>query len=70
MPGHWHKQKPGPLHPTRQTWETDPCTTSVMGGPVETAEAREQLRHANQQLELQSQYPGRDRDDEPTNVIP
>jgi hypothetical protein len=41
-----------------------------MSGPVETAEAREQLRHANQQLELQSQYPGRDRDDEPTNVIP
>ena len=70
MPGHWTKQKPDPLHPNWQTWETDPCTASVtMGTSITPAEITAQLQHANQQLELQSQYPGRRPHRERTNVI-
>jgi hypothetical protein len=71
MTGFWHKQKPDPLHPGEQTYELDCCEASVaMGATISPTDVVEQLRHANQQLELQRKYPGRHREPEPTNVIP
>jgi hypothetical protein len=63
---HWNRVR---SKPSEQTFATDPITTSVMGGPVDTSAAREQLRHARQQQELQSTYPGREREGELTNVL-
>jgi hypothetical protein len=45
-----------------QTFDCAPYETEVIGHPYDTTEAERQLAHANQQLALQSQYPGRDRD--------
>jgi hypothetical protein len=66
MPGRWSKI---PTKPNTQTYEFDPCTTSVVGHDPADEEAARQLQHANQQLELTRQYPGRQPEALPDNVI-
>jgi hypothetical protein len=48
-------------HPMTETWETELCTTDVVpafdGDPEQLV--ADQLAHANEQLAIQSQYPGR-----------
>jgi hypothetical protein len=70
MPGRWTKQDRDPLCPTAQTWENDSCTASVICITDPPTDAvQEQLRHANQQLALQSEYPGRNPNRLQSNVI-
>jgi hypothetical protein len=69
MTGRRHKQKPDPLHPNEQTYELDCCAACVaMGTIINPADVAGQLRHANEH-EFTRQYPGRDREPGPTNVI-
>jgi hypothetical protein len=46
MVGHWNKIS---TKPNTQTFEFDPCTTSVVGHETADQEAA-QLQHANEQL--------------------
>jgi hypothetical protein len=66
MAGRWTKRR---THPSVQTFDCAPCEAEVIGAPIDAAQAEEQLRHANQQLELQSQYPGRNRERGPNKVF-
>jgi hypothetical protein len=69
MIGRWTKAKTDPLNPTWETWEGIACVASVAGGPVDLTVIEQQVRHANEQLELESTYPGRNRDRVQNNVI-
>jgi hypothetical protein len=62
----WTRRRP---KPNVQMYETAPYETQVIDVQFDTAEAERQLQHANQQLELQSQYPGRQRQRKRANVI-
>jgi hypothetical protein len=54
--GRWNKR---PTRRNTQTFECDPCKTSVVGPAVDEQEAEKHLRHAKEQLELERHYPGR-----------
>jgi hypothetical protein len=56
--------------PSEQVYDAAPYETQVISVEISTAKAAEaerELTHANEQLELQSKYPGRSRT--PDNVI-
>jgi hypothetical protein len=55
---HWRHR---PSKPNEQVYETPPYTTEIIEVEFDTTEAKRQLAHANQQLALTRQYPGRPR---------
>ena len=52
----WHRVRGTP--PGVQTWESDPDDTEVVQADPNAAGA-EQLKHAQEQITIGSQYPGR-----------
>jgi hypothetical protein len=58
-PAHTHRWIQTSDQPSEHTHEFDPCKTSLIGTTINSEHAEQQLRHADQQLELQKQYPGR-----------
>jgi hypothetical protein len=57
---------PTPGNPGEQTYECPPYRTEVIGPDVDMSKVRDQLRHANEQLQLTRHYPGRDPPSAPT----
>ena len=47
--------------PAEQTYEAKPYHSEIMSDTPDMTPAADQFRHAQQQLQLQRQYPGRDR---------
>jgi hypothetical protein len=60
----WFRLRRANLPKNTQTFETEPNRTSVIGPAPIAEEVREQLKHAQEQLALTRQYPGRRRDDQ------
>jgi hypothetical protein len=54
--GRWTKRQ---TPPSKQTFEFKSGETAIIDTNIDTTGIKQQLEHANQQLELQSQYPGR-----------
>ena len=63
---HWHRRR---TKPAEQIYDAAPYETQVIEVSFDTAEAEaeRELKLANEQLKLQSQYPGRSRI--PDNII-
>jgi hypothetical protein len=55
----WYRRRRSRQRPAEQVYDASPYETQVIGIEHDAAEVERQLAHANEQLELQSRYPGR-----------
>jgi hypothetical protein len=53
---------PQPAQPSEQTFERELCSATVVVTDVDMTQAARELAHANEQLAIQRQYPGRERE--------
>jgi hypothetical protein len=54
----WHKVA---APPAEQTFERELCSATVVVTEIDFAQAGRELAHANEQIAIQRQYPGRER---------
>jgi hypothetical protein len=55
--GRWHRARR--QYENAQTFENEPTRAQVIGPAPIDPDVKKQLEHANQQIELTRQYPGR-----------